>query len=41
MDAVKHPCDGCRVMYKALNGRFCTRLKRYVEYMNTRMCEDT
>lgn len=31
-------CKGCRNAYYALNGLYCTRLKRYVEYNKVQPC---
>ena len=34
----KSACKGCRMAYNALNGLYCTRLKRYVEYSKVQPC---
>lgn len=31
-------CTGCQYALNALNGRYCTKLQRYVEYDTTPQC---
>ena len=32
-------CTGCQSAHNSLNGLFCTRRKRYVEYAERKPCE--
>nr|DAP81746.1 MAG TPA: hypothetical protein [Caudoviricetes sp.] len=33
-----HPCHGCNTVRNCLNGRYCPKLGRYVEYSKTKPC---
>lgn len=32
-------CDKCEQAHNGLNGRYCNKLKRYVEHSKTKQCE--
>ncbi len=31
-------CDNCTAAHNSINGRYCERLARYVEYFNQPIC---
>lgn len=34
----RHPCDSCPERVNSINGRYCRRLRRYVEYHQQQPC---
>lgn len=40
MEMQQHPCDGCSHKAQLINGRYCQKLKRYVEHTTVSPCKD-
>jgi hypothetical protein len=37
----EHPCWGCEETLNCINGLYCTRLKGYLEYAQTKPCKES